>query len=167
MQDIDDLHAEMRAGWAASEGYATEDVLTPQSTGIRFESPAVPEHALGNPFPVVRWTDRWGRGGSTSAAWYGGSGMTSRGSRSWSVVGPGDAHLVESGAERLGLSSGRRPGDEALFADDDFPEVLGLVRIGAVCGPADTEDNVGVGLPLVSWSRARSISAGSVTRVTA
>ncbi len=57
---IDDLHAEMRGGWAASAGYATEDVLTPQG-GIRFESAAVPEHALGNPFPVVRWTDRWGQ----------------------------------------------------------------------------------------------------------
>jgi len=57
---INDLPPEMRANWAASEGYAMESILTPRGTGIRFESEVVPERDLENPYPVVRWADWWG-----------------------------------------------------------------------------------------------------------
>jgi hypothetical protein len=35
-------------------------VLTPFDTGIRFETDGIHERSLAGPYPVVRWTDRWG-----------------------------------------------------------------------------------------------------------
>jgi hypothetical protein len=36
------------------------DRLTPWDTGMRLESYLVPEQDLAAPYPIVRWTDRWG-----------------------------------------------------------------------------------------------------------
>ncbi len=55
-----ELPKALRGDWAGSPAYAMQDVLTPRGTGIRFESPAVPVSVLANPYPLVRWTDRWG-----------------------------------------------------------------------------------------------------------
>ena len=58
-----DLPPALRREWTASPAYAMQDVLTPRGTAIRFVSPAVPDRALADPFPVVQWTDyrgtRW------------------------------------------------------------------------------------------------------------
>jgi hypothetical protein len=57
---IDGLPSRLTRGWAESEAYVMEGILTPRGTAIRFESPLVPEHALENPYPLVRWRDQWG-----------------------------------------------------------------------------------------------------------
>jgi hypothetical protein len=36
------------------------DTLTPWDAGLRFEADAIDGRDLENPYPVVRWTDRWG-----------------------------------------------------------------------------------------------------------
>lgn len=56
----DGLPDSLTQGWAESEAYVMEGILTPRGTAIRFESPVVPEHALENPYPLVRWRDQWG-----------------------------------------------------------------------------------------------------------
>jgi len=60
MPGTDGLPSRLTRGWAESEAYVMEGILTPRGTAIRFESPAVPEHALENPYPLVRWRDQWG-----------------------------------------------------------------------------------------------------------
>ena len=50
----------LRKGWSPSAEHALDGVLTPRDAGVRFESYQVPAGELGNPYPLVRWTDRWG-----------------------------------------------------------------------------------------------------------
>jgi hypothetical protein len=50
----------LREGWSPSAEHALDGVLTPRDAGVRFESYQVPAGELGNPYPLVRWTDRWG-----------------------------------------------------------------------------------------------------------
>jgi hypothetical protein len=55
-----EISERLRYGWAASAEHALDGVLTPRDAGVRFESYTVPVAALSDPYPVVRWTDRWG-----------------------------------------------------------------------------------------------------------
>jgi hypothetical protein len=50
----------VQGGFSASAEHALDRVLTPRDAGVRFESYPVPADRLANPYPVVRWTDRWG-----------------------------------------------------------------------------------------------------------
>jgi len=50
----------LRDGFAASAEHALDGVLTPRDAGVRFESYPVPTASLADPYPLVRWTDRWG-----------------------------------------------------------------------------------------------------------
>jgi len=50
----------LREGWSPSAEHALDGVLTPRDAGVRFESYQIPAGELGNPYPLVRWTDRWG-----------------------------------------------------------------------------------------------------------
>jgi hypothetical protein len=57
---FDDIDESLRKGWWESDEEAAYGVLTPWDQGIRIESDAVHEQFLKNPYPLVRWTDRWG-----------------------------------------------------------------------------------------------------------
>jgi hypothetical protein len=46
--------------WIPSSERAMYEILTPLDAGIRFESDEVHMQNLKNPYPLVRWTDRWG-----------------------------------------------------------------------------------------------------------
>ena len=35
-------------------------MLTPWNAGVRFESDEIHTQHLSGPYPIVRWTDRWG-----------------------------------------------------------------------------------------------------------
>jgi hypothetical protein len=50
----------LRAGYYPSPERAVSGVLTPFDAGIRFETDNIHERHLASPYPVVRWTDRWG-----------------------------------------------------------------------------------------------------------
>ncbi len=50
----------LREGWSPSSERAMHGVLAPWDAGIRFESDEVSAERLNNPYPLVRWTDRWG-----------------------------------------------------------------------------------------------------------
>ena len=52
--------AEVAAGWAPIHTPAMQGVLPPRHTGMWFETDDVRVQDLASPFPVVRWTDRWG-----------------------------------------------------------------------------------------------------------
>ncbi len=56
----DGLPDRLTRGWAESEAYVMEGILTPRGAAIRFESSVVPEHALENPYPLLRWRDQGG-----------------------------------------------------------------------------------------------------------
>lgn len=56
---LQDLGGPLKGGFGPSPGFESERVLTPWDLGIRFESPVVPLEVLEDPYPVVRWTDRW------------------------------------------------------------------------------------------------------------
>jgi hypothetical protein len=47
-------------GWQASDEHAGYGVLTPWDGGLRFETDTVHVKFLSRPYPLVRWTDRWG-----------------------------------------------------------------------------------------------------------
>jgi len=50
----------LRHGWSPSSERAMHGVLAPWDAGIRFESDEVNVQILKSPYPLVRWTDRWG-----------------------------------------------------------------------------------------------------------
>ncbi len=50
----------LREGWSPSSERALYGVLAPWDAGIRFESEDVHVQFLKSPYPLVRWTDRWG-----------------------------------------------------------------------------------------------------------
>ncbi len=50
----------LRYGWSPSSERAMHSVLAPWDAGIRFESDEVNVQILKSPYPLVRWTDRWG-----------------------------------------------------------------------------------------------------------
>jgi len=50
----------LRGSFHESPERAMRGVLTPWGGGIRFESDKVHVKFLSNPYPLVRWTDRWG-----------------------------------------------------------------------------------------------------------
>jgi hypothetical protein len=50
----------LRHRWRPSSELAMYGVLAPWDAGIRFESDEVHVQNLKNPYPLVRWTDRWG-----------------------------------------------------------------------------------------------------------
>lgn len=50
----------LRSGYRPSPERPMRGVLTPFDTGIRFETDGIHERSLAGPYPVVRWTDRWG-----------------------------------------------------------------------------------------------------------
>lgn len=50
----------LRSGYYASREQAVRGVLTPFDVGIRFETDEIHLRYLSGPFPIVRWTDRWG-----------------------------------------------------------------------------------------------------------
>ena len=54
------LSEKLRHGWTRFPEQAARDVLTPWDTGMRFESDDVHVQHLKSPYPLVRWTDRWG-----------------------------------------------------------------------------------------------------------
>lgn len=54
------VSARVRDGFSASAEHALDGVLTPRDAGVRFETDPVPVQRLANPYPLVRWTDRWG-----------------------------------------------------------------------------------------------------------
>jgi hypothetical protein len=54
------LPGDLRAGWYASDERVTTDVLTPWDAGMSFESGEIHTQNLRGPYPIVRWTDRWG-----------------------------------------------------------------------------------------------------------
>jgi hypothetical protein len=60
LSGFSDIPERLRVGWVASREGAMHGVLTPWDTGIRFESDKVHVKFLSNPYPLVRWTDRWG-----------------------------------------------------------------------------------------------------------
>jgi hypothetical protein len=55
-----ELPDDLRAGWFASDELVTTDVLTPWNAGVRFETDEIHTQHLSGPYPIVRWTDRWG-----------------------------------------------------------------------------------------------------------
>ena len=57
---FEDVEERLRAGWRPSPEGAMYGVLTPKDPGIRFETSDVRVEMLVNPYPLVRWTDRWG-----------------------------------------------------------------------------------------------------------
>ena len=50
----------LRSGYYSSREQAVLGVLTPFDAGIRFETDEIHIRNLSGPFPIVRWTDRWG-----------------------------------------------------------------------------------------------------------
>ena len=50
----------LREGWSPSSEHALHGVLAPWDAGIRIESDEVDVRFLKSPYPLVRWTDRWG-----------------------------------------------------------------------------------------------------------
>lgn len=60
MPGFDIVPDDLRAGWQDSSGQAMYRVLTPWDKGIRFATDTVHDKFLKSPYPVVRWTDRWG-----------------------------------------------------------------------------------------------------------
>jgi hypothetical protein len=50
----------LRTGYRPSPERPMSSVLTPFDVGIRFETGEIHEQHLVSPYPVVRWTDRWG-----------------------------------------------------------------------------------------------------------
>lgn len=50
----------LRSGWEPTAGSRRGSTLAPWDAGMRFESDRVHEKFLAGPYPVVRWTDRWG-----------------------------------------------------------------------------------------------------------
>jgi hypothetical protein len=60
MPSVPKLYGRFAAGWAPIQTSATQGVLTPRHTGMWFETDDVPVQYLSSPYPVVRWTDRWG-----------------------------------------------------------------------------------------------------------
>jgi hypothetical protein len=50
----------LREGYRPSPERMMSGVLTPFDIGIRFETDEIHERHLAGPYPVVRWTDRWG-----------------------------------------------------------------------------------------------------------
>jgi hypothetical protein len=57
---FDTVPEDLRAAWKESAERAMYGVLTPWDTGIHFASDTVHDRFLKSPYPVVRWTDRWG-----------------------------------------------------------------------------------------------------------
>lgn len=54
------VRPKVREGWDPSSERAMYGVLAPWDAGIRFESSDVAAKSLKSPYPLVRWTDRWG-----------------------------------------------------------------------------------------------------------
>jgi hypothetical protein len=50
----------MRADYDPSPERPMHGVLTPWDFGIRFETDGIHVRDLADPYPVVRWMDRWG-----------------------------------------------------------------------------------------------------------
>jgi hypothetical protein len=62
LPDFDDLPDGLRSGFsrlADDKGYG--DMLAPRDAAMRFESDGVDVNHISGPYPVVRWTDRWGQ----------------------------------------------------------------------------------------------------------
>jgi hypothetical protein len=54
------LPEQVREDFQAAPEMAMHDTLTPWDAGLRFVADAVERRDLRSPYPVVRWTDRWG-----------------------------------------------------------------------------------------------------------
>jgi hypothetical protein len=55
-----EVRERLRKDWSPSSERAMYGILTPLDAGIRFESDEVHVQNLKSPYPLVRWTDRWG-----------------------------------------------------------------------------------------------------------
>jgi hypothetical protein len=54
------VNKRVQGGFSPSAEHALDGVLTPRDAGVRFESERVAAQVLAKPYPLVRWTDRWG-----------------------------------------------------------------------------------------------------------
>lgn len=50
----------LRVGYKAAAEVNLNEVLTPFDLGMRFESHEMTTDQARTPYPIVRWTDRWG-----------------------------------------------------------------------------------------------------------
>ena len=75
------LPEKLQHGWTRFPEQAARTVLTPWDTGMRFESDDVHVQNLKSPYPLVRWTDRWGTRWSIATVTRDGCTMTSFGFR--------------------------------------------------------------------------------------
>ena len=60
MPSVPKLSGRFAAGWAPMRTPAMQGVLPPRHAGMWFETDDVQVQDLASPYPVVRWTDRWG-----------------------------------------------------------------------------------------------------------
>jgi len=60
LSGFDQVPAALRGEFRLSAERAMSGVLTPFDAGMRFSTDVMHERFLVSPYPVVRWTDRWG-----------------------------------------------------------------------------------------------------------
>jgi len=60
MSGFPQLHSALHKPGDRSKETARHGILTPWDGGMRFESDEMPARILNAPYPLLRWTDRWG-----------------------------------------------------------------------------------------------------------